>query len=119
MRLPDGLGLELLRAEERASGEKAIVITAYGSAENAVEALKAGAYDYLTKPVDLKQFRGVVAGARPRPDVPDHACRRARAPAPARASAPARARGRRRRRCSAWSRGRWRPCDATSKAGAR
>jgi two-component system, NtrC family, response regulator PilR len=64
MRLPDGLGLELLHrmlAEQR--GERCIVMTAYGSAENAVEALKAGAFDYLTKPVDLKQFRTVVASA--------------------------------------------------------
>ena len=38
-------------------------MTAYGSAENAVEALRAGAFDYLTKPVDLKQFRSVVASA--------------------------------------------------------
>ena len=44
-------------------GERSIVITAYGSAQNAVEALKAGAFDYLTKPVDLKQFRAVVASA--------------------------------------------------------
>src|SRR5687768_18050817 len=64
MRLPDGSGLDLLRKlDETARREKAIVITAYGSAENAVEALKAGAYDYLTKPVDLKQFRAVVASA--------------------------------------------------------
>ena len=50
MRLPDGNGLDLLRRLEGARrGEKAIVITAYGSAENAVEALKAGAFDYLTK----------------------------------------------------------------------
>jgi two-component system response regulator PilR (NtrC family) len=64
MRLPDGTGLDLLRRlEESGRREKAIVITAYGSAENAVEALKAGAYDYLTKPVDLKQFRAVVASA--------------------------------------------------------
>jgi two-component system response regulator PilR (NtrC family) len=64
MRLPDGTGLDLLRQlEEGGRSEKAIVITAYGSAENAVEALKAGAYDYLTKPVDLKQFRSVVASA--------------------------------------------------------
>ena len=64
MRLPDGSGLDVLRwLEESGRREKAIVITAYGSAENAVEALKAGAYDYLTKPVDLKQFRGVVASA--------------------------------------------------------
>ena len=64
MRLPDGSGLDLLRKlDETARREKAIVITAYGSAENAVEALKAGAYDYLTKPVDLRQFRAVVASA--------------------------------------------------------
>jgi len=64
MRLPDGSGLDLLRRLEAAGrGEKTIVITAYGSAENAVEALKAGAFDYLTKPVDLRQFRGVVASA--------------------------------------------------------
>ena len=64
MRLPDGTGLELLRRmEDSGRREKAIVITAYGSPENAVEALKAGAYDYLTKPVDLRQFRAVVASA--------------------------------------------------------
>ena len=64
MRLPDGTGMDVLRwLEESGRREKAIVITAYGSAENAVEALKAGAYDYLTKPVDLKQFRAVVASA--------------------------------------------------------
>jgi two-component system, NtrC family, response regulator PilR len=64
MRLPDGLGLELLHrmlAQQRS--ERCIVMTAYGSAENAVESLKAGAFDYLTKPVDLKQFRTVVASA--------------------------------------------------------
>lgn len=64
MRLPDGLGLELLRelvSQQRP--ERCVVITAHGSAENAVEALKAGAFDYLTKPVDLKQFRAVVASA--------------------------------------------------------
>lgn len=64
MRLPDGTGLDLLQRLERAGRrEKAVVITAYGSAENAVEALKAGAFDYLTKPVDLKQFRSIIASA--------------------------------------------------------
>ena len=64
MRLPDGSGLDILRHIDGADRtEKTIVITAYGSAENAVSALKAGAYDYLTKPVDLKQFRAVVASA--------------------------------------------------------
>ena len=72
MRLPDGVGLDLLvRMGAQQRPERCIVMTAYGSAENAVEALKAGAFDYLTKPVDLKQFRSVVAsaiseGTRPR-----------------------------------------------------
>ena len=58
MRLPDGMGMELLqdlRSQQRR--ERCVVMTAYGSAENAVEALRSGAFDYLTKPVDLKQFR--------------------------------------------------------------
>ncbi|MDM0114544.1 sigma-54 dependent transcriptional regulator [Variovorax sp. J22R133] len=64
MRLPDGLGMELLlRIQQAQRSERCVVMTAYGSAENAVEALKAGAFDYLTKPVDLKQFRAVVASA--------------------------------------------------------
>lgn len=64
MRLPDGSGLDVLAWLEREGRqERAIVITAHGSAENAVEALKAGAFDYLTKPVDLRQFRAVVAAA--------------------------------------------------------
>ncbi|GAB1388926.1 MAG: sigma-54-dependent Fis family transcriptional regulator [Rubrivivax sp.] len=71
MRLPDGTGLDLLRRmDEQGRSEKGIVITAYGSAENAVEALKAGAYDYLTKPVDLRQFRSVVATALGRAPAP-------------------------------------------------
>jgi two-component system, NtrC family, response regulator PilR len=77
MKLPDGSGLALLRwLEQAARPEKAIVITAFGSAENAVEALKAGAYDYLTKPVDLRQFRLVVGSALGREPA-------ARAPEPA------------------------------------
>ncbi len=64
MRLSDGLGLEVLAELQRLGRpERAIVITAYGSAENAVEALKAGAFDYISKPVDLKQLREVVAAA--------------------------------------------------------
>ncbi len=64
MRLSDGLGLEVLQTlQALGRKERAIVITAYGSAENAVEALKAGAFDYLSKPVDLPQLRSVVAAA--------------------------------------------------------
>ncbi len=64
MRLQDGMGLDVLRfLTQNQRNERCVVITAYGSAENAVEALRAGAFDYLTKPVDLKQFRSVLAQA--------------------------------------------------------
>ena len=64
MRLPDGLGTEILNhMKTQHRSERTIVITAHGSAENAVESLKAGAFDYLTKPVDLKQFRTAIASA--------------------------------------------------------
>src|SRR5512137_2773761 len=67
MRLPDGTGIELVR-EVAARGDTPIaVITAYGSAENAVAALKAGAFDYLAKPVDLDQLRLLVRSALARP----------------------------------------------------
>ncbi len=64
MRLPDGLGIELVR--EVAANYKNIpiaVITAFGSADNAVAALKAGAFDYLSKPVGLDQLRLMVQSA--------------------------------------------------------
>ena len=64
MRLPDGIGLDLLASlHTQKRLERCVVITAYGSAENAVSSFKAGAFDYLTKPVDLKQFRAVIASA--------------------------------------------------------
>jgi len=64
MRLPDGDGLEIVRyvAEQYAETPVA-VITAFGSAENAVAALKAGAFDYLAKPVGLEQLRALVKSA--------------------------------------------------------
>jgi two-component system response regulator PilR (NtrC family) len=64
MRLPDGLGLELVR--EVAANYRSTpiaVITAYGSAENAVVALKAGAFDYVSKPVVLDDLRMMVRSA--------------------------------------------------------
>lgn len=64
MRLPDGLGLELVEhIGTDYSGLPVAVITAYGSAENAVSALKAGAFDYITKPISLKQLRPLVESA--------------------------------------------------------
>ncbi len=64
MRLPDGEGLELvLLVAETSPGTPVAVITAHGSAENAVAALKAGAFDYLAKPVSLSQLRDLVKAA--------------------------------------------------------
>jgi len=64
MRLPDGDGLELVRhVSENSRDLPVAVITAYGSMENAVAALKAGAFDYLAKPVALEQLRALVKTA--------------------------------------------------------
>ncbi|USX27782.1 sigma-54 dependent transcriptional regulator [Oxalobacteraceae bacterium OTU3CINTB1] len=64
MRLPDGLGLELVREVGAAHKNTPIaVVTAFGSADNAVVALKAGAFDYISKPVALDQLRLMVRSA--------------------------------------------------------
>lgn len=64
MKLPDGNGLDLVRhITQSKPGLPVAVITAYGSAENAVAALKAGAFDYLSKPISLKQLRPLVESA--------------------------------------------------------
>jgi two-component system response regulator PilR (NtrC family) len=64
MRLPDGEGLEIVRyLNESGRDIPVAVITAYSSAENAVAALKAGAFDYLSKPVGLDQLRSLVKSA--------------------------------------------------------
>ncbi|EGF33860.1 type 4 fimbriae expression regulatory protein [Oxalobacteraceae bacterium IMCC9480] len=64
MRLPDGLGIELVHEITAAARPIPIaVITAFGSADNAVTALKAGAFDYLSKPVRVEQLRQVVHSA--------------------------------------------------------
>ncbi len=71
MRLPDGDGLKLLEHIGASYASTPVaVITAHGSAENAVAALKAGAFDYLAKPVSLNQLRALVHSALklPRPD---------------------------------------------------
>jgi len=64
MRLPDGDGLMLLtHIAEHHGNTPVAVITAYGSTDNAVAALKAGAFDYLSKPIQLKQLREIVTAA--------------------------------------------------------
>ena len=64
MRLPDGDGLGVIAtASQLQPSTPVAVITAYGSTENAVAALKAGAFDYLAKPIRLWQLRPLVADA--------------------------------------------------------
>ncbi len=85
MRLPDGNGIELV-SEISANFPKTPVamITAFGNVELAVEALKAGAFDFVSKPVDLTVLRGLVRHAlelnnterpAPAPPPPQHAMR--------------------------------------------
>lgn len=64
MRLPDGDGLAVLDYAARNHPQVPVaVITAHGSTENAVAALKAGAFDYLAKPVSLDQLRALIRSA--------------------------------------------------------
>src|SRR5690606_12543288 len=64
MRLQDGSGLDLLQyITQHCAALPVAVITAFGTTENAVAALKAGAFDYLAKPVSLKQLRTLVKSA--------------------------------------------------------
>lgn len=64
IRLPDGDGLELLpKLREETPFARIIVMTAHGNERIAVDAMKAGAYEYLTKPVDLDELKMVVERA--------------------------------------------------------
>jgi DNA-binding NtrC family response regulator len=60
--MPKMSGLELLRAlKEQGEHTTTVILTAQGTVETAVEAIKQGAYDYLTKPVDLQRLRILLA----------------------------------------------------------
>ena len=64
MRLPDGDGLELVKwIQGNAAGLPVAVITAHGNVETAVQALKLGAFDFISKPLDLGNLRTIVANA--------------------------------------------------------
>ena len=61
MRLPDGCGLELVQFIQQQYPQLPVaMITAYGSLDTAIGALKAGAFDFLTNPVDLGRLRELV-----------------------------------------------------------
>ncbi|WP_024694109.1 sigma-54 dependent transcriptional regulator [Pseudomonas syringae] len=64
MRLPDGNGLELVQhIQQNFAHVPVAMITAHGSLDTAIQALKAGAFDFLTKPVDLGRLRELVNSA--------------------------------------------------------
>ncbi|MDX1403159.1 MAG: sigma-54 dependent transcriptional regulator [Woeseiaceae bacterium] len=64
MRLPDGDGLELVEwMQKNSSGVPVAVITAHGNVETAVQALKLGAFDFISKPLDLNNLRSIVHNA--------------------------------------------------------
>ncbi len=64
MRLPDGDGLELVEwMQSNAPGVPVAVITAHGNVETAVHALKLGAFDFISKPLDLGNLRNIIENA--------------------------------------------------------
>jgi two-component system response regulator PilR (NtrC family) len=64
MRLPDGDGLDLVRwMQDQGLPTPVAVITAHGNVETAVKALKSGAFDFISKPVDLQDLRKLVDSA--------------------------------------------------------
>ncbi|WP_342653706.1 sigma-54 dependent transcriptional regulator [Pseudomonas sp. F3-2] len=73
MRLPDGNGLELVQhIQKRHTQVPVAMITAHGSVDTAIQALKAGAFDFLTKPVDLGRLRELVSSALRLPKAPSN-----------------------------------------------
>lgn len=77
MRLPDGDGLELVEwIQSHAANVPVAVITAHGNVETAVQALKLGAFDFISKPLDLNHLRNVVENAlKIEGDAPDQPSR--------------------------------------------
>jgi two-component system, NtrC family, response regulator PilR len=64
MRLPDGSGIDLVaEISQKYPHTPAAMITAFGNVDAAVDALKAGAFDFVSKPVDLAVLRGLVTHA--------------------------------------------------------
>src|SRR5438552_306071 len=61
LKLPDGSGLELLREIDSSVPTEIVLITGHATVDSAVEALRSGASDYLTKPVDIPRLKSVLA----------------------------------------------------------
>jgi two-component system response regulator AtoC len=59
--LPDGNGIELLKSLEPGAATKVVMMTGHADVETAVQALRLGASDYLTKPLDIGRLKGLLA----------------------------------------------------------
>jgi len=62
--LPDGNGMDLLKDLEQQPDAEVVVVTGFGTIDSAVEAMRGGAIDYLTKPLDLKRLQNILAKVR-------------------------------------------------------
>jgi len=72
VKMPDGSGFEILkRTRELAPAVPVVMITAYTTTKAAIEALKAGAYDYISKPFDVEELKHVVGRALERKRLAD------------------------------------------------
>src|SRR5690606_22087770 len=72
MHLPDGSGLQLVEyIQQHHPGLPVAVITAHGSVDTAIESMKAGAFDFISKPVDLAVLRKLVNTAIQSSQLPD------------------------------------------------
>ena len=60
LQLPDGSGLELLKQLEDYPDAEVVVITGHGTIDSAIDAMRGGAIDYLTKPVDMRRLQKIV-----------------------------------------------------------
>jgi DNA-binding NtrC family response regulator len=62
--MPDGNGLDLLREIKRDEPQTAVIMmTAYGSTKSAIEAMRLGAYDYISKPFDVEELKVLIQKA--------------------------------------------------------
>ena len=67
--LPDGNGMELFPEVEELADSEIVLVTGHASLDTSIEALRLGAADYLVKPVNARQLKGVLARVRPRGEV--------------------------------------------------
>ncbi|WP_457642151.1 sigma-54-dependent transcriptional regulator [Persephonella sp.] len=75
LRLPDGSGIDILKKiKEKNSKTEVIIITAFASSETAVEAIKLGAYDYLSKPFNINDLRLVIRNVKDKIELEKKIC---------------------------------------------